>query len=422
MSIGLIEIKGLEKTKPDLIQPLISPCLAARTFGDLSQCLHSSMDKMQRLNIFKNLNVTLDKLDDAEDTVKVTIDAEEKKLRLHVGTEVQKNDVAFSLKGQLFNLFGRAETLDASASIGEHTTAPLQLSFTKPLNGDPDKILNLACGSTASKYPGGVKYCHSSNSASASLKTPSWMQDSFHEFKYAADWRTIYGISPEASPSIRRSAGHSLKSAISHIWSMNTRDDHVFPSSGCFLRWNQELAGGFLGGDPQHFKQDLFASWHLGIFSNVTFSVSARAGHVMSLTDKKVFLLDRFQMGGPNSVRGFQTNSIGPKDLQDSLGGDMAMEAGASLAFPIKPSLSHVLRGQLFANVGMLGLTNSKMSIRDTFRQFINDPQPSASIGAGLLVKLSPTTRLELNISKPVTALSGEVHSGVQLGLGIEFL
>lgn len=97
VSIGLIEIKGLEKTKSDLIQPLFSPCLRATTFGSLSTCLRDSVDKMQRLDIFKNINVVMDKIpeDKAGHDVMVVIEAEEKKFRLHAGTEVQKSDIAF---------------------------------------------------------------------------------------------------------------------------------------------------------------------------------------------------------------------------------------------------------------------------------------------------------------------------------------
>lgn len=54
------------------------------------------MEKVQRLDIFKNINVVMDKMeDDAGHDVKVIIDAEEKRYRLHAGTEVKKNDLAF---------------------------------------------------------------------------------------------------------------------------------------------------------------------------------------------------------------------------------------------------------------------------------------------------------------------------------------
>jgi len=98
VSIGVIEIKGLKKTKQSLIQPLIQPCLTATTFGSLSACLQDSVERMQRLDIFKGINVTLDRLKDvtaAGHDVMVVIEAEEKKYRVHAGTEMKRNDIAF---------------------------------------------------------------------------------------------------------------------------------------------------------------------------------------------------------------------------------------------------------------------------------------------------------------------------------------
>lgn len=95
----MIEIKGLKKTKPDFLQPLISPCFQAKTFGALASCIRSSVESMQQLDIFKNINVILDNFDEGKGgqthDVKIVIEGEEKKYRLHAGTELQKNDIGF---------------------------------------------------------------------------------------------------------------------------------------------------------------------------------------------------------------------------------------------------------------------------------------------------------------------------------------
>lgn len=333
------------------------------------------------------------------------------------------------MSGQLYNLFGRGEKLDASASVGQHTKAPLNLAFTKPLAGNPDKVFKFSLGSFSSTYPAGVKYCHSSHHAEAAFKVPGGLADSAHEFKFGLDWRTLFNLSPLSSPTIRRSAGHSLKSALSHTFVLDNRDDSVFPTSGNFLRMSHEFAGGPLGGDANHLKQDLFGSMHFALpkLPDVVLSCSIHAGHLMPLGSSKSFLLDRFKIGGPNSVRGFPLNSIGPKDQEDSLGGDLAFEGGLSLAFPVIPSLKHVLRGQLFANYGILGLSNSgALSVRDRITLLKRESQPHISAGAGLMIKMGPTTRLELNVAVPLTqqdsSKPSSLLSGIQIGLGVEFL
>lgn len=322
----------------------------------------------------------------------------------------------------MFNVGGRAETLDISASVGQHTSAPLNITFSKPLQADPRKLLSFSIFSASSAYPHGVRYCSSNAGLSASLKLPSAFRNGSHEFRLVQDWRRIYGIKDDASPSIRRSAGHSLKSALSHQWTVNTRDDMAFPTTGHFFRWSQELAGMF--GDVNHLRNDLFASVHLPLLGSLaSLSLSCHAGHLMALETGKTYIIDRFQMGGPTSVRGFNLNSLGPRDQEDSLGGDLALEAGASLSFPFTSATSSILRGHFFSNIGLLGSSNPVLSLKDNTKAFFGS-SPSVSVGGGLLFRLSPSARLELNLAYPLLGDSHTKapHNGIQLGLGIEFL
>ena len=55
--------------------------------------------------------------------------------------------------------------------------------------------------------------------------------------------------------SIRRDAGHSLKSSISHEVEIDTRNDLVFPSTGSFLKFFQEFAG--IGGNVAFLKSEI---------------------------------------------------------------------------------------------------------------------------------------------------------------------
>lgn len=389
---------------------------------------------MQRLDIFKHIDVLIDKMDGAPDDrdVKVTVVAEERRFRLNVGTGIQKNDVGCvrpplcphglcwqNASGQLFNVFGRAETLDIAASTGLHSTTPFSLAFTKPLGGDPARLLRFTLGSLSSRYPAEAKYCSASHAAALSVRLPSVLRGASHELGYGLDWRTLHALAPSASPSLRRAAGHSLKSALSHTWTLDRRDDPVFPTSGHLLRLSQEVAGGPIGGDAQHIRSELFGSVHTALpgLPACILSLSMRAGSLHNAHPSKAsFYLDRFQMGGPTSVRGFDLNSIGPKDQRDPLGGDLMLEAGASLSFPVAPSLVHMVRGHVFANAGMLGFGVP-------VGRFLRETPPNVSVGAGLLIKMSPSARIELNLAYPVCNPSGRAAArGIQLGIGLEFL
>lgn len=57
--------------------------------------------------------------------------------------------------------------------------------------------------------------------------------------------------------SIREQCGHSLKSALTHMWVHDMRDEPLLPSTGHFVRVIQEYAG--LGGDVNHIRQEVEA-------------------------------------------------------------------------------------------------------------------------------------------------------------------
>ena len=62
------------------------------------------------------------------------------------------------------------------------------------------------------------------------------------------------GSHASAARSMREAAGSSTKSAISHTWTRDTRDDSIFGTRGSYLRFAQELAG--LGGDASFYKTE----------------------------------------------------------------------------------------------------------------------------------------------------------------------
>ena len=300
-----------------------------------------------------------------------------------------------------------------------HSTTPFSLAFAKPLGGDPSRLFRFTLGSLSSRYPAEAQYCSASHAAALSVRLPSILRGATYELGYGLDWRTLHALAPSASPSLRRAAGHSLKSAVSHTWTVDRRDDPVFPSSGLLLRFSQEIAGGPIGGDAQHIRSELFGSVHKALpkLPACILSFSMRAGSLRnSHPSKASFYMDRFQMGGPTSVRGFDLNSIGPKDQRDSLGGDLMLEAGANLSFPIAPSLVHMVRGHVFANGGMLG-------VGMPVSRFLRETPPNVSVGAGLLVKMGPSARIELNLAYPLCNPSGRAAArGIQLVIGLEFL
>jgi len=116
-------------------------------------------------------------------------------------------------------------------------------------------------------------------------------------------------------------------------------------------------------------------------------SFAARAGHLQSISGNPSYFSDRFQLGGPLSVRSFRANSMGPRDgrksqtcalgifrtlmttrhTADSLGGDVHWSAGVSLITDIPKREHWPVKTHLFVNAGRLDAVDKCWSFSHDF-------------------------------------------------------
>jgi outer membrane protein insertion porin family len=131
---------------------------------------------------------------------------------------------------------------------------------------------------------------------------------------------------------MRQSAGTSVKSSLSHTFLYDTRDDKISATRGAYGKFFQELAGFGTGGDARFYKVEMEGQVSRKIqktgvvrlasclsFQILTFlqsvSLAARTGLLWSLAQGgRTLFSDRFQLGGPTSVRSFKTSGMGPRD------------------------------------------------------------------------------------------------------------
>lgn len=210
------------------------------------------------------------------------------------------------------------------------------------------------------------------------------------------------------------------------------------------MKTMSELAGfGPLKGDVAHAKLETESQLAIPIpipgvqgKSGVAINAGFRAGLLYPLpvsgssTPSPSKFSDRFQLGGPNDVRGFKMSGLGPHDGQDAVGGDMYAAGSVSLLAPLpRTGAETPLRVQAFLNAGrLLALKGSpktgeevKDSVRKTYEDIKTD-LPSAAAGIGL-VYAHPMARFELNLTMPLVVRRGEqTRKGLQFGIGITFL
>lgn len=245
-----------------------------------------------------------------------------------------------------------------------------------------------------------------------------------HDIGFDIMHRHLCRLSPRASLGIKRQAGHSIKSALSHLYTHDSRDDPFLATRGHFHKIYQELAG--FGGDARHYKAETESQFSRSFKNGWAYSLSGQAGLLRSLNSKAPLFCDRFQLGGPVSIRMFRYNSLGPKDGMDSLGGDMYYSIGASLFAPVPTRPEWPLKLHSFFNAGQLVQLDPAVPLTDeSNRKLIGSEliaKPSSSIGLGLMYRQG-ALRAELNFGVPLTMRAHDgAQKGVQLGIGISFM
>jgi outer membrane protein insertion porin family len=374
----------------------------------------------------------------SEEDVDVVFTCKQKpRFFLKTSTDVGNGEGNAAIQARIRNVFGGAEQAEFSATTGTRTRQAFNGSLSLPMFALPDHLFTVSAYAQDRDLSAFSSVTEGARGAKLAMRiNRSGMGGGIHEIAYELTHRHLGRLKPTASLSMRYAAGHSVKSSISHTFTHDTRDDTCMATSGILFKTLCEYAG--LGGDQQHVKAEIETqlSRRFGILSSLedqfAVSFSARTGFLSSFNGRSPAFSDRFQLGGPTSVRMFRYNSLGPKDGLDSLGGDAYFSTGTSLIAPFWPGKAHwPLKWHAFVNAGQLiqldhnKLVNANTTISNGNVSAIWSDmlsKPSCSAGVGLMIRQSGL-RAEINVGVPLTIRKGDGgRKGVQLGIGIDFL
>src|SRR4029078_12193689 len=161
----------------------------------------------------------------------------------------------------------------------------------------------------------------------------------------------------EASLPIRKElqGGKTLTSSVGYSLNYNTLDNNKNPTDGLLIDWKQDFAG--VGGDVKYIKSAIDAKYYTPLVADIVGLIHLQGGMLNQFGGSELRMLDHFQMG-PNLVRGFAPNGIGPRDLnpfgtRDALGGTKYWGASLELQMPFWFLPKEVgLKGSVYADAG----------------------------------------------------------------------
>lgn len=121
-------------------------------------------------------------------------------------------------------------------------------------------------------------------------------------------------------------------------WAHDTRDNILFPNRGTLQRLTSEVA--LPGLDLEYYKINYQHTWYKDFGKNMVLMLNGEVGFGDSYGNREFPFFKNFFVGGVNSVRGFETSAIGPRDLDEdnddfAVGGTKRVVGNAEVFFPV---------------------------------------------------------------------------------------
>lgn len=254
LTVSAVRVDGAVQTRGSFLESITRPYLP----GDgatLEDVLHSARGiarVIERSNIFHPASTHIVRASHPQapaNAVDILVTARERgRFSVQTQTEFGANEGGVSLKGQVRNVFGGAETFDINLSSGTTTTRSFDANLSVPLSNDLLTRGTVSLVSNERDVRTWASCIEGLRGIRATLVRGS------NALTYELMQRNIGSLSEHASLAMREEAGTSLKSSLKHTWMYDTRDDKIAGTSGFFVKSIQELAGTGLGGDAQFWK------------------------------------------------------------------------------------------------------------------------------------------------------------------------
>ena len=138
-------------------------------------------------------------------------------------------------------------------------------------------------------------------------------------------------------------------------WVRDGRDSHIYPTQGTFQRAGAEV--GLPIADLQYYKLSYQYQRYFAVTRYTSWLINGEVGYGDGYNGKPLPFFKNYYVGGVNSVRGFKSFTIGPKDINgDPTGGPQKVQANTEILFPM-PGLENdrSVRLSAFVDSGLVG-------------------------------------------------------------------
>jgi len=134
---------------------------------------------------------------------------------------------------------------------------------------------------------------------------------------YTLEKIDIRNVDPSAGPVFQALAGYSTVSKVGVQFLRDTRDKIINTTRGNRVEFDTALAGGPFGGSEDYYSNEFRGAQYFPMFETQTqvLALLARGGVIQQYgKSQDVPYYDKYFLGGPYDMRGFEYRDVGPKD------------------------------------------------------------------------------------------------------------
>jgi outer membrane protein insertion porin family len=410
--IRRINIVGNQRTRDEVIRRELRQ-LESSWYS--VEKINRSKERIDRTGFFEDVNIETPAVPGSQDQVDLNVTLKEKntgQLQFGVGySQLERFTISTSVSQA--NIFGSGNQLSLAVNSGS-VNKTYALSYLNPywsVDGvsrgfdiyrrDLDTS-TLAIGSYTSKTEGlGVRF---------GVPITEYNNVNFG-LGYERTKLGLNAISPQRYIDFVNLFGYSTDTLRGSLgFASDTRDSIFYPTRGSLYEFGVE--GGLPGADLKYYRATYHQQWLRPVYGNIVLALNGEVGVAGGYGGKPLPFFKNFYAGGVDSIRGFQTSTLGPKDTNgDALGGTKRIVGNVELLFPmpgVKSDKSVRLSG--FLDVGNVFAKDEK----------INASEMRASVGIAVSW-YSPVGPLKFSLAKPLKKMQDDKIERFQFLLGRVF-
>ncbi len=414
VTVRRIHIAGNNRTRDEVIRREFRQYEASWYDGDK---IKLSRDRVDRLGYFTDVSVDTQEVAGTPDQIDLTIEVKEKSTgTLQLGAGYSSTDkVSLSFGIQQENLFGSGNYLGLQVNTSSYNKS-ISLSATDPYftTSGISRTLSVSHTATRPYYEADGNYKLTSTGGAVKFGVPFGELDTVffgiglesYRFKPGTngsytlvDGSYVYTATPQAYldyfectgtvPSVVCAKDSILGVPATIGWSRDDRDSALTPTRGRLQSANLEVG---VGSALRYVKSQYQYQQFFPLSKQYTLAVNGELGYARALGDSTYPIFKNFYAGGLGSIRGFEQNSLGPRDsvTGGSLGGTRKAIFNAELSTPFPGAGNdRTLRLYGFFDAGNV-FAERGASLTDAQWKAQNRIRASAGIGISWISPLGP--------------------------------